>query len=100
MPRYRRCQKKNKSSDKKYIDPDDIFAVFTPTSLDPPDWYLELEKDPVRYNKFLEDLYNWCMRQDISDFNPRDIPESARFSKHFDKEIFDKTGRFVPLPDT
>ena len=24
--------------------------------------------------KFLSDFYNWCMRQDISKYNPRDIP--------------------------
>ena len=82
---------------KKHIDPDDIFCVLTPKTLEPPDWYIELEKDPVAYNQFLENLYNWCLKQDISNYNSRDIPESARFSKHFDKDIFERTGRFVPI---
>ena len=90
MPRRSRCKKTNKDNNNRYIDPDDIFAVFKLSGPDePPEWYLELEKDPVALNQFFEDLYNWCLRQDISNFNPRDIPEGARFSKHFDKEIFE-----------
>ena len=96
MPRRSRC-KTNKHNNNRYIDPDDIFAVcklsarrglaveneFSSCPDEPPEWYLELEKDPVALNQFLEDLYNWCIRQDISNFNPRDIPENMRFSKYY-----------------
>lgn len=98
MPRRSRCKKTNNQKNKRYIDPDDIFAVCKQSQPDePPEWYLELQKDPVALNQFFEDLYNWCLRQDSSNFNPRNIPENMRFSKHFDKEIFERTGRFVPL---
>ena len=84
MPRRSRCKKTNNQKNKRYIDPDDIFAVCKQSQPDePPEWYLELQKDPVALNQFLEDLYNWCLRQDISNFNPRDIPENMRFSKHY-----------------
>ena len=53
------------------------YAVFEPNPIHGKDdfeyWseeFYSLKDDP----QFLEDLYNWCLKQDISKFNPRNIP--------------------------
>ena len=68
------------SNNKKPINIDDKdrrYAVFEPKPIHDKDdfdyWTDEfyLLKDD---QQFLEDLYNWCLKQDISKFNPRNIP--------------------------